>query len=585
MASLFSAQGLRSRAADALRAGLTAAQKFAWSPPLVPGVGNNAAWQGRQKDLAAQQILNSRDAMYGRATAQLGPVQNYISTYPGSGLTPETIARIHNEVMVAGYMLNKACLDEQILLRDAQIETVDRAVRVDVIGNCDKFSMEPADDSELARQLVDFDDTWVRDIDRFNPAMYELLFGNAAGYALQEAIYEEREIQVLTHVNGKQQFVTFSGPFPRQLAWVSNKHTCFDVTRDEVPRLDCGNGKSVEIPEHKFLTYICPGSFQTRRRGYMYQAVWLHLLKHAAMARWGVVLDIWGIPVPYGIADRGLWQDETRKAEMRLILQNYGRGIPAIFTDDFELKEGPLTSAGDARGMHAALIGWANQELMKLIQGETLTTELGGVGGYNTSETHADSKEAVVRMIELCLSDCLRSFVRAVNVLHMDQICSTYGCKPHEVLRRTPRPTWRIERAVTPQVALNMADVAVNNLRLPLDAGTLMRKFGWKQARNTESQVRGKLEVLPDGGSAVSTNAATQSADVKGGAPGGASMQPVELTPGSLGTIITVNEARQQRGLSPIEGGDIPVEEYRLKIAPPAGPGGQPNAKPATAEE
>ena len=62
-------------------------------------------------------------------------------------------------------------------------------------------------------------------------------------------------------------------------------------------------------------------------------------------------------------------------------------------------------------------------------------------------------------------------------------------------------------------------------------------------------------------------------------------MQPVELTPGSLGTIITVNEARQQRGLSPIDGGDIPVEEYRLKIAPPAGPGGQPNAKPATAEE
>jgi hypothetical protein len=113
-----------------VRAGLTAAQKFAWSPPIVPGVGNSPAWNLRQKDVAAQQILNSRDAMYGRATAQLGPVQNYISTYPGSGLTPERIASIHNEVMVAGYMLNKACLDEQILLRDAQIETVDRAVRI-----------------------------------------------------------------------------------------------------------------------------------------------------------------------------------------------------------------------------------------------------------------------------------------------------------------------------------------------------------------------------------------------------------------------------------------------------------------------
>lgn len=496
---------LRTKAAEVVRAGLNAAQKFAWSPPIVPGVGNNPAWNLRPKDVAAQQILNSRDAMYGRATAQLGPVQNFISTYPGSGLTPERIASIHNEVMVAGYMLNKACLDEQILLRDAQIETVDRAVRVDVIGNCDKFTMEPADDSELARQLVDFDETWVRDIDRFNPAMYELLFGNAAGYALQEAIYEEREIQVLTHVGGKQQFVSFAGPFPRQFAWVSNKHTTFDVTRDEVPRLDCGNGKVVELPEHKFLTYVCPGSFQTRRRGYMYQAVWLHLLKHAAMARWGVVLDIWGIPVPYGIADRALWQDETRKAEMRAILQNYGRGVPALFTDDFEMKEGPLTSAGDARGMHAALIGWANQELMKLIQGETLTTELGGVGGYNTSETHADSKEAVVRMIELCLSDCLRAFVRAVNVLHMEQICRVYGCKPHEVLRRTPRPTWRIERAVTPQVSLQMLEVGVNKLNLPIDAGWALRKYGWKVARSEEQRIKGQTEIIPKGAAAAAT--------------------------------------------------------------------------------
>lgn len=486
-----------------LRAGLTAAQKFAWSPPLVPGVGNNPAWFIRPRDVTAQQILNSREAMYGRATASLGPVQNYISTYPGSGLTSERIAAIHNEVMVAGYMLNKACLDEQILLRDAQIETVDRAVRVDVVGR--EFALEPADDSELAKQLVDFDETWVRDIDRFNPAMYELLFGNAAGYALQEAIYEEREIQVLTHVGGKQQCITFTGPFPRQFAWVSNKHTWFDVARDEVPRLDCGNGKVVELPEHKFLTYICPGSFQTRRRGYMYQAVWLHLLKHAAMARWGVVLDIWGIPVPYGIADRALWQDETRKAEMRTILQNYGRGVPALFTDDFEMKEGPLTTAGDARGMHAALIGWANQELMKLIQGETLTTELGGVGGYNTSETHADSKEAVVRMIELCLSDCLRSFVRAVNLLHMEQLCRVYGCKPNEILRRTPRPTWRIERAVTPQVSLNMLDIGVNKLNMSIDQGWAMRKYGWKAARNEGQRIKGQTEIIPKGAAAAAT--------------------------------------------------------------------------------
>lgn len=57
--------------------------------------------------------------------------------------------------------------------------------------------------------------------------------------------------------------------------------------------------------------------------------------------------------------------------------------------------------------------------------------------------------------------------------------------------------------------------------------------------------------------------------------------QPLELTPGALGTIVTVNEAREQRGLKPIPGGDISVEEYRLNLVGElAPPGGQPPTVP-----
>jgi hypothetical protein len=494
--------GLRDRAGEVLRGVARRAIEFAYSPPAVPGVGSGRPWFNLPRDKGAESALHSREALYGRATYRLGPVQSYISTYPGSGLTPERIAAIHNEVLVVGYMLNKACLDEQILLRDAHLQAVDRARRVDVTG-CD-LSFEPADDSKLSQQLADYDETWIRDIHRFGSACYELLFANAAGYALEEAVFEERDVQVLTEIDGKPQHVTISGPHPRQLDWVSNKHTRFDVEKDEL-LLDAGNGSFFSLPEHKFLIHVVDGDFQKRRRGYMYQAVWLHLLKHAAMARWGVVLDIWGIPVPHGKLDQQLWQDETRKAESRAILRDAGLGKPFLTTDDFEIEKAFELSSGDARGMHAALIGWANQEMSKLVQGETLTTELGGVGGYNTSQTHADVKEAIVQQDALALASSVRAWIKAVHELNMPAICKAFGARPEQIRRMTPIPYWRIARAVTPQVGLDMVAKAVNELRLPVSLGATMRQYGFPRARTVGDQIKGQTEVIPKGAKAADT--------------------------------------------------------------------------------
>lgn len=494
--------GLRDRIEGALRAGARRAIEYAYTPPRVGGIGNGVPWFFLPKDHKADAILNSREALYGKTTYRLGPVQSYISTYPGSGLAPDRIAAIHNEVLVAGWMLNKACLDEQILLRDAHMEAVDRARRVGVTGA--EFNLEPADDSPLAQQLADYDEAWMRDIHRFGSATYELLFANAAGYALEEAIYEDRDVQVYTEVGGKLQHVMVSGPHPMQLDWVSNKHTRFNVETDELV-LDGGNGRFISLPDHKFVKHAVDGDFQIRRRGYMYQAVWWHLLKHAAMARWGVVLDIWGIPVPIAKADQQLWQDETRMQQMIAILQSYGKGVPSIFTDDFDLVESATTSAGDARGMHAALIGAANQEISKLVQGETLTTELGGVGGYNASQTHADVKESIVRQDALALSSSVRKWLKAVHEINMDAICRAFGATPNDVRRLAPIPYWCIERNVTPQVALEMTVKAVNELHLPVAQGATMRRFGFPRARTVADQIKGQTEIIPKGAKAADT--------------------------------------------------------------------------------
>lgn len=477
---------------------------FGYSPPAVPGAGHMPAPFQLPRDQKQEAILRSKEALYGRATYYTGPTPNYISTYPASGLTPERIFAIHNMVLVAGYMLDKACLDEQVMLRDAHLAAVDASRRVASVGK--PFSVKPANGSELARHIADYLQAVVDNIDRFDKSMYRLLYANAAGYAIEEVVYENKAIRFPI---GKNKIVTVSGIHPRQLDWVTNKCTRFDVSNSDEPLIDMGGGAFASLPDNKFIVHTAHGDFQTRRRGYMYQAIHLHMLKQNAIARWGVVLDIWGIPVPYGIANEQLWQDEKRKAEMIATVQNLGLGKPAVFTDDFRLESSPVIAQGDARGMHAAIIGFINTEQSKLVQGETLTTEIGGVGSYNASETHAAVKESVVLMDSRDMSSTIKQFFCALLQLNMDPLCEVLGATPTEILQNVGRPYWRIEREVTTKDRMELFIKGVNDLGLPIDEDQIYEEFGFEKARDPEKAIPGMVQVIRADAKSVSNAEAT----------------------------------------------------------------------------
>ena len=147
----------------------------------------------------------------------------------------------------------------------------------------------------------------------------------------------------------------------------------------------------------------------------MTAAVWLAGIKSGAWSLGRGARPV-GIPTPYGLCSPDLWQDEKRRAEMLTALTNHGRGLPSIFTTDFEIKSSAApASAVDSRGMHAALIGSINLEISKLIIGSTLTTEISGTGSYNASETHADTKQQRALASERNLSGSTREAFRGVD--------------------------------------------------------------------------------------------------------------------------------------------------------------------------
>jgi hypothetical protein len=509
--------GVAARTAAAKVAGRLAA--FA-STPIVPGIGRMRSGVSLTPDPEAQRRVDSREALYGRVTAQLGPVPSNISTNPNRGLTPERITTIQQQVLTAGWMLDWACLVEDVMLTDSQVRSVHESGSEAVAGS--PFTVEPFDGSELARQVADYQQTVLDNMSGWDRAMERLLLGNAGGYALEDVCYEDREV---TFPVGEGH-ATVAAPTPVGLDFVHNKHTRWNLAKGDELELDCGGG-FIRPPPHKFIRYEASGGYQVRRRGWMYPAIWLHLLKANAWARWGVVLDIWGIPVPYGIADPQLWQDEKRRAEMLKALRDYGLGLSALFTNDFEIKSSPASSSPlDARGMHAAIIAAINLELSKLILGSTLTTEISGTGSYNASETHADTKQARVIKWERNLSSCVRDWMRAALRLACFRIvadgsedginprglCAALGATPAQILAVCGRPTWRIQREVTPEVRMQLFADGVNELGLDIDEDQPYREFGFARARNPSRRLRGRPVVLAGDGAATSTTEALEGA-------------------------------------------------------------------------
>lgn len=512
---------LRSRISQAAKnaAGKVAGKLGAFAQaPVVPGVGRNYSG-GMQltRDDRAQRIVESRAALYGRTAASLGPVGDNISTHPLKGLTPERVTAILNQVYVAGWMLDWACLVEDVLRYDSQVKTLHQSATEALTGA--PFTVEPADASDEARAIADYQQTVLDDIGDWPRAVGRLQVGNAQGYALEESLYEERTVAFPY----RGSTVEVSGPTPVGFSTVHAKHTRWDLSQGARLELDTSSGFVVP-PSWKFPFYESDEPYEVRNRGWMTAAVWLSMIKSGSWSRWGVMLDIWGIRTAYGIADLTLWQDEKRKQEMLSALRDFGLGKPAIFTDDFKIEASPGVTDGDTRGMHASLVSAINLELSKLIIGSVLTTEVSGTGSYNMSDTHADSKEARVRGRAQNTTACLRSWLRATLKLviytvnpdgslgdvNPKGICGALGITPERALALCGRPTWRIARESTPESRMTLIKSAVNDLGMEIDADSVYREMGIARARDKSKRLPGKPVVLAGDAAATSTTDANR---------------------------------------------------------------------------
>lgn len=482
------------------------------SPPKrVEGVGLPSVPK-RNVDKRVQAQANSPDALRGWLSGGAGPMLTRTSTYPATALNPAKIYDILIE-LDRGITYRFADMSQQVLQRDAHLAGVDRARRVEVAGK--PFRLHAANETDLAVAIRDFLEAAIDGLDSFDHSAYELLGCNAPGWSSSEIVWAWGKVRF---PGPNKSTITIEGLFPRELMWVHPKHFTFDYVTDEV-LLDLGTGGAMPLPPHKFIFHGAAGDGFYEHRGYMRQAVWLHMLKHNSIRDWAVFIALYGIPGIYGLLPKNQFENPEFKAIMRLALQDYGQGKPAILPDDMQIDSKPGPIGSGAAEVHARMVGFCNTEMSKLVQSETLTTEMSGTGSYNASETHAAVKHAVTVMDGSVLAaDTRRDLLRSILALNADALGRALGATPEQLQQACSRCSWRIEREVTPVQRMQMFDLGVNRLGLDIDEEQVRTEFAFDRPRRGSRPLRGAPVTVSSGGMSVGSNDAVDG--VEAPAPG-----------------------------------------------------------------
>lgn len=477
------------------------------------------------RDEKQEALLRSQEALTGRFTYYSGETQSNTPTYPASGINPLRIGSIYTEVITTGRVLQKADMDDQVMRRDTHLRATDGA-RVAAVVSKQVYST-PANQSDLARDLAYLGQAMIDDTDNFDHSCGRLLKANRSGYGSGEAVFAHKAL----HVAGRN--LSIPGAWPQQIDEVYNRNYRFDPIKDE-PLLNQASGKFVPIDRAKWkiLFHEGVGDGPVRMRGHLTCTIWPHMIKHDGIARLAQCLDFYGIPHPFAEMDWEHFQNEELKQATRDAMADFGSGNPYIKVKEVLWGFTDLPAGLDARGMHGLLWGLCNTEQSKAVQGETLTTELGGVGSYNASETHADVKADIVALDERGLASTIRKWMRAVFILNMPALCRAFGATPVQILGCIPKVYWLIHRAMDPEVRQRMRFAAVA-AGLAIDREQEYRENGWAKPTHPDEAISGEGVIVRDGAKSVGSLEAAHGADnpketsiAEPAAPAGKAKQP-----------------------------------------------------------
>ncbi len=277
------------------------------------------------------------------------------------------------------------------LLRDPQVRSNLQTRRLAVIGR--QWMVTPASDRRRDRQAADFVEQVLMDFD-FDSARYNLLQGILTGFKVSEIMWEYSEGDV----------------WVKEMIAKPTRRWSFGLARELrlITRREMINGSPV--PEKKFQIFRYSSDNGSPYGDGLGSSLWWPVwFKKNAIKFWMIFSEKFGSPTVVGKYPAGTpsGQQDALLNALLAIQQESAIKIP----DTMQIS---LIEAQRAGGLnnYEMLCSFMNQEITKIIMGQTLTTEAGhsgrsGAGGSAAAAMHDEVREDYIRADADLLSNAL----------------------------------------------------------------------------------------------------------------------------------------------------------------------------------
>lgn len=443
-----------------LRRGLAAGGQ---APPLVPGAGWAPNLDPVLRDNDEQQrIWGSLDAKYGRVSTTYGITPQAYPTFSATELTLERIAQIHSEADTQGFLNRKADMDFFVNRSSAQIQMAHRQ-RIAPLYRT-RLEVAPGGPSALAWSLAAFVRRVLDKIPALQKAEEDLASAAAHGYSGLEVVYAQPQ-DLPVAVSSRRTVTVKNVRAVSSLEWVHPRTFRWHPIK-RFMALDAGGGRFINpfvnpdgSPTRKLIFHSTSGQGDPHQRGYDWAASPLVMLSKQSLSRWAVMLEFFGISTPYLIWDEEGYASPEDAAAALAFLGALGQGKPAFLPKKVGegIKNTETPTGIDARGQHAAILGYVAAELSKLVMGQTLSAEAGGSGSYALANVQSDSKEEV-QIVDASLSSDTLTHQLVVFIVeeNLPQLCRAFGASPDQIRAVCPRAYRVVDRRMDPTARLKL---------------------------------------------------------------------------------------------------------------------------------
>lgn len=319
-----------------------------------------------------------------RSGPTLAGVRDPVGGNPAAGLTPARLAVILRSAAEGewnDYLELAEAMEERDLHYRAVLGVRKRSVAQLPI-NVEAVSDEPAHEehADLIRR-------WLKR-GTLRKSLFDVLDAVGKGFSVHEIIWDSKP----SHV------------WPAQLHYRPQRWFEADLIDRDTPRLR-QNGHGEDLPPHRYLLHIHKDkSGAVIRSGIAYAAAWGWMMKRFTDHDWAQFVRAYGMPIRVGKYD-GNTTEEDRDILWRAVA-NIGGDMAAIIPDSMKVEFVSAMQSGANPEVHARRCEYIDQQISKLVLGQTTTTDAIS-GGHAVSQEHREVAGDIERADALLLSSVL----------------------------------------------------------------------------------------------------------------------------------------------------------------------------------